>query len=177
MGGDALAASGKSQSLLGSGFDTDLIYRYVQINRNVFPHPLDIGRQLRALSQDGNIHISHCIARPSQVNSHHPQQRAAVCPPPAFIAVRKQFSNVPQSGGPQKGIHQRVEGHICVGVSQQTQVIGDLNTPQDQRPALHQTVHIISMANPRQFHSLISLLDKIASAKIISSGVVILIFS
>ena len=37
MGGDALAASGKSQSLLGSGFDTDLIYRHVQINRRISP--------------------------------------------------------------------------------------------------------------------------------------------
>ena len=77
--------------------------------------------------------------------------------------------NVPQSRRAQQGVHHRVGEHIRVGVTQQALVKGHLHTAQNQPPALHQAVYVISMSNSH----CCSLQAKSASATARSSGVVI----
>ena len=77
--------------------------------------------------------------------------------------------DLPQRRRAEQGVHHRVGEHIRVGVTQQALVKGHLHTAQNQPPALHQAVYVISMSNSH----CCSLQAKSASATARSSGVVI----
>ena len=101
------------------------------------------------------------------------QQDKAVRAEEGIIAVGKQMPNIAQCRDTQQRIHDSMGQHIRIAVSQQASVIRDIHTADDAFPAFRQAVHIIAMSN-----SHLSILPfRIASPRITSSGVVILMFS
>ena len=66
----------------------------------------------------------------------------------ADVVVGKALPDVAEGRCAQKGIHNRVKQHICVGVSQKSFLIGNFHAAQDQLPVLHQSVYVISHSYP-----------------------------
>ena len=79
------------------------------------------------------------------------------------------LADVPQSRRPQEGIHQGVGHHVCIGVPQQPQVVGNLHPAQNQFPAGHQPVYVIAMSDSHR--PILS--AKMAWPQVRSRGVVI----
>ena len=61
MGGNSLALSGEAEVFFRGGFDTDLIYIHLHHSRQVLPHRLAVGGQLRRLGDNGGINIHDFI--------------------------------------------------------------------------------------------------------------------
>ena len=115
--------------------------------------------------------------RTDALRGHLPQQRRAVRPGVARIAVRKQLADVPQRRRTQQSIHHRVGQHVRVGVPQQPLLKGHRHTAQHQGAARYQPVYVIAVSNAQIRHALFSLSRRNASAMVRSSRVVILMFS
>ena len=130
---------------------------------------LQIGGQFWGLGQHGGIHIAYPVSPLTEAGNHLVQQPQAIRPRVGRVAVREQVPDISKGAGAQQGVHHRVGEHIRVGVTQQALVKGHLHTAQNQPPALHQAVYVISMSNSH----CCSLQAKSASATARSSGVVI----
>ena len=65
------------------------------------------------------------------------------------VIGRKIETDITQGEGPQKGIHDRMHQHIGIAVAIQAQAIGVLQplAAQDQRPAWHQAVNVVAVAD------------------------------
>ena len=95
--------------------------------RQLFPHLRNILRQLGPLGQNSGIHIPDAPSPGPQQPGHMVQQDQTVRSRIGRVMVRKVFSDVPQSGRSQQGIHNRMGQYICIGVAQQSHLIGDLH--------------------------------------------------
>ena len=57
------------------------------------------------------------------------------------------FADVTQCHRAKHGIHQGMKRHVCVGVPQQAQMVGDGHTAEDKIPAFYQTVHVVALTD------------------------------
>ena len=85
------------------------------------------------------------------------------------IRVGEVLAEGPQRRRAQGGIHQGMGHHVCIGVPQQPQVVGNLHPAQNQFPAGHQPVYVIAMSDSHR--PILS--AKMAWPQVRSRGVVI----
>ena len=76
--------------------------------------------------------------------THFFQQFDAVCALIRRIIVRKMASDVPQCCSTEKRIHNGMDQHIRIGMSQKAIFIRDFHTTQNQFPVFHQFMHIVT---------------------------------
>ena len=140
------------------------------------PHFRDKGRQLRRLRRHRSVHIAHLPARLRQHRRHLPQQRRAVRPGVARIAVWKQLADVPSAAAPS-----RASITAWVSTSASECPSSPVQRAPSPRPvpgrARYQPVYVIAVSNAQIRHALFSLSRRNASARVRSEAVVILMFS
>ena len=54
------------------------------------------------------------------------QEPQAVGPGVGGVGIREVSADVPQSGGPQEGVHEGVGGHVGIRMPQQAEGVGDV---------------------------------------------------
>lgn len=90
---------------------------------------------------------------------------------PAWVGVWEMPTNVAESGCPQKGVGDRMEETIPIGMPEGAFFKGECDTPQEELPSRNQPMDVISSSNSH----MIFLAFTIAEAIVRSSGVVIFI--
>ena len=67
--------------------------------------------------------------------------------------VREVLADIPQCSGPQQRVAQGVNRRIRIGMPQKAQIVGDVHPAQNELPAGHQPVNVISVSDPHhRFH-------------------------
>ena len=153
MAGHAFPRAGETQLFLGGGLHIHPLRVQTQGGSNVFFHPTDVILQLGLLGNHGHVDVAHPVALLRYLLSHDVQQHQRIRPLILGVGVRKMPADVSQSRRSQQCVGYRVEQHICVAVTVQTQFIGNLHPAQNQVPARHQPVNIISMSDSHSISS------------------------
>ena len=65
-----------------------------------------------------------------------------------LLRVREQLSDISQLCRTQQRVHQGMQQHIRIGMSQKSPVIGNSHPAKNQRSSLHQPVNVISVSDP-----------------------------
>ena len=87
-----------------------------------------------------------------------------------LVGVGKELSNIAKRRRTKQGIRDGVKQNVCIGVTEQSQRVGNIHAAKDQLASLHQTVYVVSVSDP---HCVTSLCARIKVALATSSGVVI----
>ena len=112
--------------------------------RHIFHHRVDVWQELRLLCNNGCIDIFNQIHPLLEHLTDFFQQFDAVCALIRRIIVRKMASDVPQCCSAEKRIHNGMNQHIRIGMSQKAIFIRDFHTAQNQFPVFHQFMHIVT---------------------------------
>src|SRR4051794_23518272 len=106
------------------------------------------GAKFGFLSENCEIHIDHapaCLVQPCQ-SLVDEDTRITILESGVGIGVR--VADVAISGGPEQGIRYGMEDHVGIAVAEQAARMVNTHTAEQERPALHQTVRVVSDAYP-----------------------------
>ena len=148
MGGDALFLTGEAEPFLGGGFDADMPLPDAAQRGNALPHGGDMRFHLRGLRQHGRVDIADGIAVFTQQPHRLAQQFAAVRTFVTFVGIGEPAADVAQRRRAQQRIHDRVQQHIRIRMTEQAGFVRDGHPAHDQRATRHQPVHIVTVADP-----------------------------
>ena len=109
----------------------------------IFYHMLNVGHHFGFLRNNGGVNIVDDIHIFFQKCAHMRKQLHTGNPLIFRICVREMSSDIAKRCCPQKRIHNGMQKHIRVGMSQKAFLPGDIHSPQYQIPSLHQFVYII----------------------------------
>ena len=113
-----------------------------------------MGSELRALRDDRAVHVADAPSVFPEQRADTAQQQHAVRALIGGVFIRKMLPDVPERGGAEQGVHQRMREHVGVGVPEQALLPGDVDPAEDQPAALDQPVHVIPI--PDSHGSLLS---------------------
>ncbi len=174
VGRDPLPGAGEAHPLLRGGLHADVVHGEAACFRQLFPHGADIGRKLRPLGNDGDIRIHRDIPPLPQNGNDTLQEQNAVRSAVLRIGIGEQLPDVAQGRRPEKRVHQRVDRHVRIRVSNRPERAGDLHAAEDAGLALRNPVRVVTVTDP---HFVIPRDRRIASAVSTSVLVVSLMFS
>ena len=129
----------------------DAILGDFQLRRDVRPHLLDVGAELRRLANDSGVHIADTVSPVYENSPDFSQEIHGICPFIGQVAVRKVKPDVAESRAPKERIHNRVGEHVRIGVAEQPFLIGYLHSPKNQFSSLHKSVNIVSGSHSAHF--------------------------
>ena len=149
MAADALFAAFGAQRFVGGGLDPHLLGSHPQPRGDGGGHGTDVWLELGTLGHNHTVDVDHAPAAFSHQGVDLLEQHQAVGPLPLRVVRRKVLADVAQRQGPQQRIHDRVHQHVGIAVAIEPQAGGMLEplAAQDQRPAGHQTVDVVAVAD------------------------------
>ena len=147
MAGHAAAVAGEAQVFLRGGLHIDLRHIQSQHPCNIVRHRRNVIFQLGPLSNHRHIDISHFVAGIGHFLTHNPQKFQRIRTFIGRICIGKMLADVSQGSSAQKAVGDSMEQHICVTVAQEALLKGNLYAAQNQIPAFHQFMHIVTVSD------------------------------
>jgi hypothetical protein len=128
LGGDALAAAGEAQGLLGGRrLHADPVERQVQQFGQAGAHRLAVRLHLRGLADQGDVDIDHPAAagpHPLERMGQEPVRGRAL---PLRVGGREVVADVAVADRAEQGVGQGVQADVGVGMADQGLAVGDLD--------------------------------------------------
>ena len=112
-----------------------------------FLHFFHIRKQLRALRDDCRINILDHKALLIQQPFDCLQKLHTGSPLLLWIGVREMLPDIPECRCPEQCIHDRMQCHICIGMSEQSFFIRNLYPAENQFSSFYQTMYVITISN------------------------------
>ena len=147
MGGNGFAPADSVAAFVGASLYVDLIEGKMQQLGKVLPHGRFKGSEPGAFGEDGDIRVGQLIAPGGYFLKGIIQKDAAGGVVPLGIGIGKQFPDVSLTDSAKQGIHQGMENHIAIGMSDGAESFADGDSAQNQFAARLQAVQIKTVAN------------------------------
>ena len=103
-------------------------------------------RELRLLSDDGEVGIDHLIASFAYHLHDGGEELSAVGATVPLIGVGKVIADVSLPDSSEERIHQSVQCHVCIGVTEQSQWAGDAYATDDERSVWRGAMDVVARA-------------------------------
>ena len=137
--GDALLAAHEADSLPGGGLDVDRRAEGLGQRRG---HRLAVGGDLRALEHDGRVCVRGRVARLGGAAHGLAQQLQRIGAGERLVGVREVRPEIPQTGGAEQGVDQRVGQDVGVRVPGEAAVVLDADAAEDECPSRLEAVGV-----------------------------------
>lgn len=139
-----LPRADSSEPLVGRRLDGDLIDGDPEGIGDVRPHPVGVRRDLRGFEDDGRIDVHDRPSVLRQEIADVPEEDEAGDSAVARVGVREVSADIPERRGAEKGVGDRMEEHIRVGVPVETGRMRDGDPAEDEGAALLQGMNVIA---------------------------------
>jgi len=130
IGDDAFFASGKSHTLVGGGFDGDVVGRDVKEGRHALLHRLYVWVDFGLLGHKGAVDVAHAPSFVLKEGEGTGEEDFAVDVFVLGTGVGKVEPDVAEVGGPEEGIAYGVDEDIGIAVAEKSQVVVYLDAAQ-----------------------------------------------
>ena len=129
---------------MGRCFDIDT--RGVEQLLDMCYHLRYMRRELRLLSDDGEVGIDHLIACFAYHLHDGGEELRAVGSAVPLVGVGEVVADVSLADRSEERIHQSVQCHVCIGVTEQSQWAGDAYATEDERSVWRGAMYVVARA-------------------------------
>ena len=104
--------------------------------------------KLWALSKYRAVGIIELIARLAETAHDLLEKQETVRAGKALVIIGKELAYIAHGGSAEQSIHERVNKHVRIGMTEKPFFIGDIHPAEYQPSVGHKPVHIIAMSYP-----------------------------
>ena len=103
-------------------------------------------RELRLLSDYGEVGIDHLIARLAHHLHDGGEELCAVGTTVPLVGIGEVVADISLADSSEESIHQSVQCHVCIGVTEQSQWAGDAYATEDERSVWRGAMYVVARA-------------------------------
>lgn len=146
LGCDTLAAARKSETLGSCRFYAHVPDIDTKIRAYIGAHLLYVRKHLRSLGYDCDIGIDWRESFAMQYGNYFAQKHARVDAFPARVGIGEMTSDVTESGCAQQSIGKGMEGHVSITMTQEAEVMRDIDATYYAGATFDEAVHVEAVA-------------------------------
>ncbi len=150
VGGHALPAAGEAQSFAGRGFHTHGFLVNPESTGEGFAHFANVRGKLRALGDDHGVDVLETEPAARGHRHHFAEKLQTVRALVSIIRIGEVGANITHRRSAQHGVANGVGQYVRIGVTGEAFFEGNLDTAQNEPPALFEPVNIETNTNPDQ---------------------------
>src|SRR5436190_5440279 len=133
--------------LIGSSFDSHLFSLQFQGRSDVVLHFHDMGKNFRFLGNNCRVEVDDSSTSFGDLPACFFEEHPACCSTPSGVGIGKEMANIALTQGAENRVTDSMHQHVGIGMSLETLGMRNINTAQNQLPALHQGMDIVTNSN------------------------------
>ena len=138
--------------LVSLALQRNAAYRTTQKPGEPSTHSLDVGPQLRAFADYGNIDIAEPPSGGRDFGDDGLKQLRGVCAQPFLVGIREMRADISKCRCTKKSVDNGMQDDICVGMALEPNFAGNLDSAQNEPAPRLEAVRVVAKAYAKPYH-------------------------